>query len=305
MIFISEQQSSEIITHELAYTAARAALCAAAKPRANVFPVVVGHAADPQNTFAVKSATDDMFTGLKVGSYFPTNDAAGLPRHGSIILLFDQTTGAIGSIVEASKLNAYRTSAANAFATDLLARSDAKILTIFGTGHQAEYEALALARVRDFQLIQVVGRDAARTTAFVDRLIAAGLPAQMTDAETATKSADVITTATTATAPLFDANWVQPGTHISAMGADTTGKQELPPKLFENARLFCDLPNQSRRIGEFQHASPESHLTAIGTLPTRSTDTEITIFDSSGISLQDLYVADAVIREIQSRGTGS
>lgn len=301
MIFVSEEESAAIASHELAFEAVRAALIAASKAGAHSFPVVLGHASDPQNRFTVKSSTDERMTGLKVGSYFATNDAKGLPRHNSITLLFDQSEGRIGAIVEGGKLNAYRTAAADAVATDALARKDAKVLALFGTGHQAEYEARAVARIRTLERVLVVGRDAGKTEAFVAGLRAEGLPAESTVAEAACRAADIIVTATTAAAPLFEAEWVRPGCHISSMGSDRTGKQELPPELFEKSRLFCDLPDQSRRIGEFQHARADIPLTAIGEVldgraAGRSGDADITIFDSSGISLQDLYMAEAVIR---------
>ncbi|MVO17517.1 ornithine cyclodeaminase family protein [Parasedimentitalea huanghaiensis] len=300
MIHITEAQSGAAISHELAFEAVRRALIAASSPEAAIFPVVLGRASDPQNKFTVKSAADGSLTGLKVGSYFPTNDAADLPRHDSIILLFDQAKGRIGAIVEAGKLNAYRTAAANAVATDALAHSNAQTLALFGTGHQASYEALAIARIRSLTKIMVVGRNADRTRSFVAHLREHGLPAEEAQAETACRTADIIVTATTATAPLFQADWVRPGTHISSMGSDAIGKQELPPQLFAQSRLFCDLPEQSARIGEFQHAEAGTSLTAIGSVLTesskdrRATD-DITIFDSSGIALQDLYTAEAII----------
>jgi ornithine cyclodeaminase len=84
------------------------------------------------------------------------------------------------------------------------------------------------------------------------------------------------------------------------MGSDATGKQEMPAALFPRASLFCDLPSQSRSIGEFQHAHPAADLVAIGEVlvgrhPGRRSDREITIFDSSGLSVQDLYIARHVL----------
>jgi ornithine cyclodeaminase len=301
MIHITEAQSAAIASHDLAFSAVRAALIAACDPSANSFPVVLGHASDPQNRFTINSASDISLTGLKVGSYFPTNDAACLPRHNSIILLFDQEKGRIGAIVEAGKLNVYRTAAADAVATDALARPDARVLALFGTGHQAEYEAEAIARVRRLDRILVVGRSSDRTEAFVARLRAKGLPAETSEAEAACRVANIIVTATTATAPLFCADWVKAGMHISSMGSDATGKQELPSELLAHARLFCDLPEQSRRIGEFQHAASDADLTALGHVLTsealgRQSAEEVTVFGSSGLSLQDLYMAEAVIK---------
>ena len=123
-----------------------------------------------------------------------------------------------------------------------------------------------------------------------------GVEAEPASPESACRQADVIVTATSSTAPLFEAGWVRPGTHIASMGSDAAGKQELPPQLLERASLFCDLPEQYRVIGEFQHAPQEATATAIGHVlsgahPGRRSPAEITIFDSSGLSLQDLYVA--------------
>lgn len=300
MIHITEAQSAAIVTPELAFAAVRDALIAAVAPGAASFPVVIAHGSDPQNRFTIKSASGAELAGLKVGAYFPTNDARGLPRHASTILLIDQNTGRIGALVEGSAVNCYRTAAADAVATDALARPDAEVLTLFGTGHQAAYEARALARVRKLSRLLVVGRDPSRTDAFVERLRNSGLPAEAAAAETAARAADIIVTATTAKEPLFEAEWVRPGAHISSMGSDAKGKQELPSDLFPRARLFCDLPEQSVRIGEFQHAGPEATPTAIGAVlsgdaPGRHNEREITIFDSSGISLQDLHMAKAIL----------
>jgi ornithine cyclodeaminase len=301
MIHIDEAQCARLISHELAFAAISRALIAAASPSSSIFPVVLGHASDPQNRFTLKSGTDADLAGVKIGSYFPTNDRLGLPRHDSIILLFDQSKGKIGAIVEAGKLNAYRTAAADAVATDILASKDASTVALFGTGHQAEYEALALSRIRTLKKIIVVGRDPVRTASFAKHLQSKGLPAETSRAEQACAAADVIVTATAATAPLFHAEWVRAGTHISSMGSDATGKRELPPDLFHKARLFCDLPEQSRRIGEFQHAEAKAQLTAIGDVLSgkargRVSADDVTIFDSSGIALQDLYIAQAIIK---------
>jgi ornithine cyclodeaminase len=303
MILITEVESSAIVTPELAFAAVRDALIAAVAPGAASFPVVIAHGSDPQNRFTIKSTAGAELAGLKVGAYFPTNDMHGLPRHASTILLIDQNTGRIGALVEGSAVNCYRTAAADAVATDALARPDAEILTLFGTGHQAAYEAQAIARVRKLSRVLVVGREPSRTDAFVERLCNAGLLAEAAAAERAVRAADIIVTATTATEPLFEAEWVRPGAHISSMGSDSKGKQELPSDLFRRAHLFCDLPEQSVRIGEFQHAGPEAIPTAIGAVlsgeaPGRQNEREITIFDSSGISLQDLHMAKAILEQI-------
>ncbi|MEH2921518.1 ornithine cyclodeaminase family protein [Samsonia erythrinae] len=300
MIFISEATSAALISHELAYDAVRQALLAASEPEAHSFPVVHGHGSEASNTFSVKAAATRELAGLKIGSFWPGNPANGLPRHNSLILLFDQQTGKMAVAIEAGKVNAFRTAAADAVAADLLARTDASVLAVFGTGHQARYECAALARIRPIRTVLIVGRDVRKSTEMAQELMAVGLDAHISDAESACRAADIIVTATPSRAPLFNAAWVKAGTHIVSMGSDAVGKQELPPDLFHTGRLFCDLPSQSRMIGDFQHAPAHVTLTAIGDVISanaagRKTPDEITVFDSSGLSIQDLYIGQRIL----------
>lgn len=299
MIFLSEEETRALVTRELAYDAARSALLEAADGGV-LFPAVVGHGSSPANRFTVKSGAAAGAAGVKIGSYWPGNTARGLPRHNSVILLFDQAEGRIGAVVEAGYANAFRTAAADAVAADVLARPDARSLAVFGTGPQAWHECVALARVRELSVVHVVARDADRGARFVADLAAEGLPAVLTGPEEACRSADVIVTATTARAPLFEAEWVRPGTHVASMGSDAKGKQELPVALLASARLFCDWPAQSVVIGEFQHV-PDGRPTALGDVLAgraagRSSADDVTVFDSSGIALQDLHLGLALLR---------
>jgi len=306
MIYISEEESAALISHEIAYEAVRAALVAAVSAEGRIFPAVLGRSASPTNTFSIKSGTTEHLTGVKVGSFWSKNPERGLPRHNSTIVLLDQEIGRLSAVVEAGTANAYRTSAADAVAADLLARKDARSLTIFGAGNQARYEVMALARIRPIEVVYVVARASERRDAFLDLLQANGLNAQVCSAEEAVSSSDIVVTATPAREPLFDANWVRSGTHIASMGSDAPGKHELPVDLMPAADLFCDLPSQSTMIGDYQHirdrvTKGEIAITAIGevikgTAVGRKSDEAITVFDSSGIALQDLYLADALIR---------
>jgi ornithine cyclodeaminase len=297
MKFISEDQSAALIDHDLAYIAARDALVAATRPDASIFPAVIAHVSESGERFSVKSGASPEVVGLKVGSFWPGNDRLGMPRHSSSILLIDRRTGRIEWVIEASEVNAYRTAAVDAVAVDALARTNATTLVVFGAGHQAKYECLAISRVRAIDTVLVVARDGNRAAALVEELLAVGLSASVSEARGALERADIVVTATSSRAPLFEADWIRPGTHLSAMGADAKGKQELPPELFGRAGLFCDLPAQSAVMGEFQHfRGGASGLTAIGRVLTNETagrvsDDQITVFDSSGIALQDLFVA--------------
>lgn len=305
MRHLTEAESSALITHEIAYEAVKAAFISAANGEGTVFPALSAHAADPASTFSVKSGSAPGYAGVKLGSYWPSNDALGLPRHGTTIVLLDEQTGRLAAVVEAVEVNAFRTAAADAVAADLLARPDASTLTVFGNGHQALYECLALTRIRPINRINVVARDEARGERFLVELSERGLNARLSDARSACEAADLITCATTSRGPLFEADWVRPGTHVASMGSDSRGKQELPPDLLLRARLFCDLPAQSVVIGEFQHIGDRVSdgslaITAIGDVITgaatgRVIRDDITVFDSSGIALQDLSVATALL----------
>ena len=311
MIYISEEESARLITHDLAYEAVRRALVAAASKESGIFPAVLGRSSKPTNTFSIKSGWSNDLTGAKVGSFWSGNPARGLPRHNSTILLLDQDTGRLGAVIEAGRVNAYRTAAADAVAADQLARQQAKVLAIFGAGNQAGFEVVALTRIRPIDTVLVVARPSPRRDAFVERINSRGLVARAVPAEEAVRAADIVVAATPAREPLFEAGWVRPGTHVVSMGSDAPGKQELPRDLLSRASLFCDLPAQAIQIGDLQHVRQAVEagtlkVTPIGDVlgkraPGRCADDEITVFDSSGISLQDLYVADALIREKEAR----
>lgn len=300
MKFVSEEQSAALVTHEMAFDAAREALCAVVVD-AVLFPAVLAHGSSPANRFSIKSASTGAFAGLKVGSFWPGNPDIGLPRHNSVILLFDQGVGRVEWVIEAGKVNAYRTAAADAVAVDTLARQDAAVLAIFGAGNQALFECLAIARIRPITKVLVVARDKAKGDAFVTDLRSAGLNAEQSAAQEACEQADIVVTATPARAPLFSADWIRPGTHVASMGSDAAGKQELPPALFDRAALFCDHPAQAVVIGDLQHfGGDRAQIVALGDVllgraEGRTSPDQITVFDSSGIALQDLTIARKLI----------
>jgi ornithine cyclodeaminase len=306
MIYISEEESAGLITHDLAYAAVREALVEASG-QSGVFPAVLGRSCDPGNSFSVKSGWSEALTGVKVGSFWSGNPARGLPRHNSTIMLLDQATGRLRAVIEAGEVNAYRTAASDAIAADLLARREARVLAVFGAGNQALFEVAALARIRPIDMVLVVARPSPRRDAFVATIAERGLIARAAPAEDAVRGADIVVCATPSREALFEADWVKPGAHVVSMGSDAPGKHELPVALLPRARLFCDLQSQSVQIGDFQHARADIEagklaLTQIGDViearaPGRLSDEEITAYDSSGISLQDLYIAEALIRE--------
>ncbi|MFT4710034.1 MAG: ornithine cyclodeaminase [Bacteroidia bacterium] len=306
---ISEADVLRHANRSLAKDAIRDALIAVAGEGSELFPVSIGSGAPADSMVAVKSgflAGLDM-VGVKVGTYWPDNGALGLPNHGSTTLLLEPASGLPRALVNAGALNGLRTAAANAVATEALARADATTLLIVGTGHQAEYELRALLDVRPFERVQVWGRSPDKAADFVERASELQVDVSVAaDLKAAAHSSAVITTVTTSTAALLQAAWIQPGTHISAMGADKHGKQELAPNLLSLAELFADHPAQSIQIGEFQHAA-NREVSALGHVltgqhPGRISGDSITIFDSSGIALQDIAIANRIYEALDAAG---
>ena len=311
---IPESLVRSIATLDLAFMAVSKAFEAAAQNETQLMPVVFADGGQAGSSFGVKGAThlNAQLLGLKVGSYFPDNRQHGLPSHGSTTLLLNAETGLPQALISAGYLNGLRTAAANAIAVEHLARRDAKILGVLGAGHQAEFEIRAVAHQRNLDAIKVWSRSTDTAEHLQSRL--QDLPVEVMVVPTrrdAVVDSDIITTVTPSREALLERDWVGAGTHISAMGADMIGKQELDPGLIVQASCFADLPDQAIRIGEFQHAAKQAAISAAditpigkvicGAHPGRDNSEEITIFDSSGIAPQDLHVAAAVVQEAMSQ----
>jgi ornithine cyclodeaminase len=312
LAIISEETVRKIVTRQLAFDAVRAAFEAVAVDRSRVFDVVIGTGLHNGEAFAIKSGIDgeNEMVGFKCGTYWADNFDKGLPAHGSTILLLDPETGFPQALVSASYLNGYRTAAANAVAVSSLARSDAAVLGVIGAGHQAEQEIRAVAEVRALSLIKIFTRSETRASWIADRLKDVDVNIRLTSAEDAVRDSDIVVTVTPSKAPLVRNEWIREGTHISAMGADDKGKHELDTAILKRASLFADYPQQSIIIGEFQHAHNDGlinsvddicalGLVTLGKSPGRISDTQITVFDSSGIAIQDLAVAGAIFETAQ------
>lgn len=302
----------------LALAAVREAFIALASGASELFPVAVGHGADEGSMVTLKAGLHGgNRVGLKVGTYWPGNTAQGIPNHGATTLLLDPATGRPEALLNVSHLNGLRTAAADAAAAQVLAHEDAQTVAIVGAGHQALFELRALCDVRPIRRVCVWSRNPQRAADFVAAL-QADPPPGLVDLQTcatpeqAVREADIVVTATTSRAPLFDAAAVRPGTHVAAMGADRAGKQELPLALLRTASLFADHPPQSVQIGEFQHVvgqglRPQADIGAIGDVlagrqPGRRSADEVTVFDSSGLAAQDIAVALAVLAAARAAG---
>lgn len=316
MHFVTEEEIKEHVHFIDVLEAIEAAFGALDDGRSEVFDIVRGCGADSSHFFGVKSAREGArrLIGVKAGSYNPINLTRGLQAHTSTTLLIDDDTAEPIAVVEANHLNGMRTAAANAAAVKRLARPNSKTLAVVGAGDQAFFEVAALKEVHSFDKVTISARRSQAAIDLSERIQKSlNLPCVAAPVQESISDADIIATVTSSTEPLFKAEWVRPGTHISAMGADNVGKQELPIELFGASSVFVDLPSQAILIGETQHAF-EAGLVCLNDLegctlgalingrhPGRRHDEEITIFDSSGIAIQDIAAAAAALDIVKAR----
>src|SRR5581483_3727628 len=192
---------------------------------------------------------------LKAGGYWSGNAAAGRSNHQSSILLFDVATGEPAALISGNRLTGLRTAAASAIATAHLARHDARTLGMIGAGAQAAYQLRATAAIRTLSGVIAWDPSSANVARLADTARELGLPFDTAQsAEDAVRSADILITVTPSQSAIVMKEWVKPGTHINAMGADTAGKQELAPEIVASARVYVDAIEQAITIGECQHA---------------------------------------------------
>ena len=302
---ISEAVCQAVVGRPEAFTAVENVFASMAKGDAYNFPVVreaIGHA---DALYGFKSGFDraGMTLGVKSGGYWPGNVDKNLTNHQSTIFLFDPDTGQLNALVGGNHLTAMRTAASSAVSIAHLARKDAKVLGMVGAGHQSTFQLRAALEQRNFE--KVVGwnprpENLQRLASVCEEL---GLPFEAVDLKELGAQADVIITITSAFEPLVMREWIKPGTHIACMGTDTKGKQEVDPELLVAATVFTDEVAQSISIGEAQHAIASGAIKAEeivpigevinGTHSGRCSDEEITLFDGTGVGLQDLAVASA------------
>lgn len=307
MIIVSEAVCQKIMDRPAAYNAVEAVFGAMAKGDAYNFPVIreaIGHA---DALYGFKSGFDraGLVLGLKSGGYWPGNAAKGLTNHQSTVFLFDADTGQPKAMVGGNYLTALRTAAAAAISVKYLAREQAKVLGMVGAGHQSTFQLRAVAEQRDFEHVVGWNIDPAMLSRVDEAAAEMGLSFEAVDLPTLGEKADVVVTITSSFDPILLKDHVTPGTHLCCMGTDTKGKQEVEAALLAAASVFTDEVAQSISIGEAQHAIAggliaESAITTIGQVingdhPGRIHDAEITLFDGTGVGLQDLAVAQAAL----------
>jgi alanine dehydrogenase len=254
---------------------------------------------------------------VKLVTVMPANAARGLPTIQAVVALFDAESGEPLAILDGPALTAMRTGAASGVSTRLMARTDARVLTVFGVGAQAVWQIRAVRAARKIDEVRVFSRTADRREAFAAELVAElGAAVQVTaasSAKAAVDGADVICCATTSSEPIFSADWVAPGAHLSAVGSFRKGMIELPPEIFSRAALVA-VDSREAALEEAGDliAALERGLLAddgfveIGTIEagwaaSRDPDA-ITVFKSVGLAIQDVAAAELVMVNLDRPG---
>ena len=312
MFVVPERMIADLMTAEDAFGAVEAVFAAMARDEAYNFPVV-REALGEGRQYGFKSGLDraGAAMGVKAGGYFPGNAARGIINHQSTVFLFDPESGVLQAAVGGNLLTALRTAAASAVSIDRLARKDAKVLGMVGAGHQAAFQLRAAARVRDFDKVIAWNYHPDMLAQLGAVAAELGLPFEAVPLERLVE-ADVVITITSAPAFSLASAHVSPGTHLACMGTDTIGKQEVDPQIFARASVFADEVAQSITLGEAQHAVKAGliradQITPIGAViagaaPGRSSADQITLFDGTGVGLQDIAVAAKVVELARAQG---
>ena len=257
----------------------------------------------------------------KLVSVFPQNAALGLPSHQAVILLFDPRTGSPRALMDGTAITAARTAAGSALATRLLARPEAHILAVVGTGVQARAHARAIPRVRPINEVRVLGRDESRAAALAEEIARSqGITSKAFGlGKAALTGVDIICTTTHSPDPVLKGEWLAPGTHINSVGLHGDGR-ELDGEVLKRSLVVVEtraaalapppsgsndlhLAIREGLIGT-EHIHAEIGELISGTRPGRTSPDQITLYKSVGVAVQDAVAAHLVLEAAVQRGLG-
>jgi len=274
----------------------------------------------PGGAFHIKAGTLRLrrpYFAAKTNANFPNNPAAhGLPTIQGVIVLADAEVGTPLAILDSMEITTLRTGAATAVAAKYLAREDARTVGLIGCGNQGWVQLRALRRVRPLTAVRVYDRDRSRAEELARALgPELGLTIDVAnDPAAAARTSDIVVTCTSARQPILGLADVAPGTFVAAVGADNPEKQEIAPALLAASRVVVDVLEQAATLGDLHHAiaagvMTRSDVTELGQIvagraapPKGASD--VTVFDSTGMALQDVAAAAAVYERALAAGRG-
>jgi len=265
--------------------------------------------------FRAMPAYVDGSAGIKWVCAYPDNPNQGLPSVIATIILSDPKTARTLAIMDGTYITAVRTGAAGGVAVKYLARKDSSVIGIIGAGQQARTQLLAISEVLpQIEEIRVFDQNRDVSLKYVEEM-KAKLNVNIRSVESIEEAAkaDIVVTVTPSREPIVKREFIKPGTHINAIGADATGKQELEAEILKNARVFVDEMTQACHSGEINVPLSGGLLKAedvCGSLGEviankkrgRESDDEITVFDSTGLATHDIACARFVYEKAKTRG---
>jgi ornithine cyclodeaminase/alanine dehydrogenase-like protein (mu-crystallin family) len=266
---------------------------------------------DPEGVAHIKAGhlhADDVWT-AKVSCDFDPGDGSPVLHNGAMLVVSAVDGGLVAVLADNGYLTELRTGAAGAVAADLLARPDSTSVAIVGAGSQARFQLEALLEVRPIDTVRVASRSRERAQTFVDECTGRGLSARLCNsAEDAVRGADIVVTTTPSTTPVVEAAWLDPGTHVTAVGSDEPVKHELGTGVLARAAVVAvDDRRQTAAFGEVHHALDDDlDVVTLGELLEgeqvgRASADDITAADLTGVGVQDAAIAALVLREAGSR----
>ncbi|SDY65247.1 ornithine cyclodeaminase [Variovorax sp. YR634] len=311
LLLLDKHQVDALLSPDDVLQAVREAFVLHSEREGRVFPVV----REPLRTggvFGIKSGDVQAqgLLGFKAAGFWPANRQRGGEPHQATILLIDPATGRPLCVIDGNTVTTVRTGAAGGLGLQQLARPDSTRLCVFGTGVQARIQLdFALRLVPSLREVLYISTNGQRNAAFEAHFTGRCDIAPASDSNAAVAQSDIVITATPGGGALFDLEAVRPGTHLNCVGADTRGKRELPEGLLPRVRLFVDDRTQAQQIGETQW-SPDTPCVELGDLLSGKTAVEraaddITVFDMTGLALQDLTVARLLHARAAEAGMGT
>jgi alanine dehydrogenase len=323
MLVLNRREVSELLDLDRLVDALAEAMAAASAGATSMPPRMAAVVAERNAFLAAMPAflPSAPTLAVKLVTLFPGNAAAQLPTHQAVVLVFDPATGTPLALMDGTYITATRTAAASALATRLLARPDAAVLAVLGTGVQARSHARALVRVRPIQEVRLAGRHPERTRALVEEL-SNELGAVVRGAasyEEALAGADVVAAATHSPDPVVRRSWLAPGVHVNSVGFVREGR-EVDGETVRDALVVVETraaalapypsgsndllwPIRDGLIGA-EHVHAEVGELVAGTRPGRTAPDQITLYKSVGVAVQDAAAAALILKGARERGAG-
>jgi alanine dehydrogenase len=307
VIVLSRSEVEELLDLDALIDALAAAHAELSEGKASMPPRIAAFARQDGLLGAMPSYLPSTGLACKLVTLFPHN--RDRHTHQALIGVFDPDNGSPVALMDGTYITATRTAAGSALATRLLAREDAGVLAILGSGVQARTHADALGRVRRFDEVRVASRDNSRAAALADELGAIAVDSF----EEAVRGADVVAATTHAAEPIVLRQWLSPGMHVNSVGANPAGSGEVDSAVVRDALVAVEsrvstLAPPPAGASEFRDGAPEDVVElgelVNGTRPGRTSEDQITLYKSVGVAVQDAAAASLVLAAARERSIG-